>query len=231
MGEKDIFREALNNFTFDVASGGAIAHLADLGFTPSEIQKRLDFPTPYEQVREAYLKWLLDKKIIVEDRAEFGRRQEKRHFVTEYDDYGHKSFRLVVEHGDEDMTESDPEKFENVCFAPNVHGSFGDFLKCYCCGDSNGNTGKVSASDVKNAYVSCNFGIRAKHSPQKYSAFLAPLEKDSRLFHYVDDIPWQPKEVWHLLDERMRGIIAILYEQSSYHGTILLFDKRQQIQF
>jgi hypothetical protein len=56
MDEKDVFREALNNFTFDVASGGAIAHLADSGFMPREIQKRLDFPTPYERVREAYLR-------------------------------------------------------------------------------------------------------------------------------------------------------------------------------
>jgi hypothetical protein len=182
-------------------------------------------------VREAYLKWLLDKKIIVENKAEFGRRQEKRHFKTEYDAYGHKSFRLVVEQGEEDMTESDPEKFENVCFAPDVHGCFGDFLKCYCCGDSNGNTGKVSASEVRNAYAACDFGLRAKRSSEEYAAFLAPLEKEPRLLHYVEDIPWQRKVVWHLLDDRMRGIISILYEQSSYHGTILLFHKRQQIQF
>jgi hypothetical protein len=217
MEEKDAFREALGNFTFDVASGGAIAHLADLGYTPQEIQKRLDFPTPYERVREAYLKWLLDRKIIVEEKQEFGRKQERAHFVTEYDAYGHKSFRRVVEQGEGSAPVSDPEEFADVGFDQNVFGSFALFLKEYCCGEA------------RNAYVSCDFGLRAGRAPEAYEAFLRPLKEEQRL--YMEGVRWERKEVWHVLDERMRGILATLYEQSSYHGTILVFDKKERIHF
>jgi hypothetical protein len=98
MSDNKIFQRALQNFTFDVASGGAIEHLADCGYVPQEIVKMLDFPTPYARVQEAYWKYLLKKKIIVRDQSELADRHSRTHFVTEYDEYGHKSFRQVVEY-------------------------------------------------------------------------------------------------------------------------------------
>lgn len=44
MEKQTYFQTALANFTFDVASGGAIRHLADLDYTAAQIMKRLDFP-------------------------------------------------------------------------------------------------------------------------------------------------------------------------------------------
>lgn len=38
-----LFQSALSDFTYDVACGGAIRHLADLGYTVHQITERLDF--------------------------------------------------------------------------------------------------------------------------------------------------------------------------------------------
>ena len=45
------FNNALKNFTFDMASRGAIRHLFDLGLTAGEIHDELTFPTPVEAIR------------------------------------------------------------------------------------------------------------------------------------------------------------------------------------
>lgn len=123
------FKEALKEFTYDVASGGAIEHLANLGYTPSQIHGMLDFPTPLERVKETYYKWCVKNKIIVEDESEFSRGLSKSHFVTEYDEYGHKSFRKVIQTGA--CEGADITTFKTVTYMPGLHGTFKDFLKEY----------------------------------------------------------------------------------------------------
>ena len=53
MQEHSYFQKALADFTQEAASGGAIRHLADMGYTVKQIMERLDFPTPYERVQKA----------------------------------------------------------------------------------------------------------------------------------------------------------------------------------
>jgi hypothetical protein len=221
MDEKNIFREALSNFTFDVASGGAIEHLAELGYTPQEIQKMLDFPTPYERVQDAFWKYLRKKKIIVVEKSELEERQEKVSYITEYDSYGHKSFRRVVEYEQDETVLPDIDQFRIISYRLEVHGKFESFLNEYCC------AGKTDSAGT--AYVSCDFGLRMKRAPEEYEAFLKPLTKEQR--SYIEGVPWERKIVWHQLDLRMTEILAALYEKSSYHGTILLLSKKEQINF
>jgi hypothetical protein len=104
MGENKYFREALKNFTYDSASGGAIEHLAGLGYLPQEIEKMLDFPTPYSQIREYYRNYLVKNKIIVEDKEELSAGRKSEYFVADYDSYGRKTFRRVVEYEKEAVT-------------------------------------------------------------------------------------------------------------------------------
>jgi hypothetical protein len=98
LGENKYFREALKNFTYDSASGGAIEHLAGLGYLPQEIEKMLDFPTPYRQIQEYYRDYLVKNKIIVEEKEELSAGRKKEYFVADYDSYGRKTFRQVVEY-------------------------------------------------------------------------------------------------------------------------------------
>lgn len=92
------FQKAISDFTFDMASGGAIKHLADLGYTVDEIKENLSYPTPKEKVSKAVWDYYLSQKIIVEE-AEFEGKTdfiEKITYVREQTDTGKSSFRRVV---------------------------------------------------------------------------------------------------------------------------------------
>ena len=94
--EQTYFQRALSDFVYDVASAGAIRHLADLGCTVKQIQERLDFPTPYERIQRTVWKHLTDTGVIFPERPEQGKTGEKVEYVREYDSYGRASFRRVV---------------------------------------------------------------------------------------------------------------------------------------
>lgn len=51
MSEQSYFQNALSNFAGEVANGGAIRHLTDLGYTVNQIAKELSFPAPVEQIK------------------------------------------------------------------------------------------------------------------------------------------------------------------------------------
>lgn len=90
MSESDnrYFQSALSDFTFDVACGGAIRHLADLGYSAEEIKERLDYPTSLSNVKNALRKYEEEKKALSEGKP-------KMKIVKEYDEYGRSSFRQV----------------------------------------------------------------------------------------------------------------------------------------
>jgi hypothetical protein len=232
MDENNVFRDALKNFMFDVAGGGAIEHLADCGYTPAQIHGMLDYPVPYAQVREAYWKYCLKKKIIAEDKSALSKRRENVDYVTEYDAYGRKSLRRVVEYAEEKAPKLDLEHLSTFAYDPAHHGSFETFLNRYCCGDSadaRERDARRNAPGACYAYVSCDFGLRMNREPEVYEAFLAPLTEEQRL--YMQDIPWKRKTVWHQLNGRMLEILVTLYEKSSYHGALLLLHKNEEITF
>lgn len=95
--EKEGFRQALSDFSFDVASGGAIRHLTDLGYTVKQIQGRLDYPTPLARIQEAVWKRLVDTGVILLEEPQRQGSREKAEFIREYDSYGRASFRRVTE--------------------------------------------------------------------------------------------------------------------------------------
>lgn len=103
-GEQTYFQSALSDLVFDVASGGAIRHLTDLGYTVRQIQEKLDFPTPYERIQRTVWRHLTDRGIILSERQE----PEKVEYVREYDSYGRASFRRVT-------VQEDPPKPVSPC--------------------------------------------------------------------------------------------------------------------
>lgn len=62
----DYFGEALSNFAHDVASGGAIRHMVNLGYSVDEIRRRLDFPTPRERVQRTVYEYMQKSGILLE---------------------------------------------------------------------------------------------------------------------------------------------------------------------
>lgn len=103
------FQQALSDFSFEVAGGGAIRHLTDLGYTVKQMEERLDFPLPVERIREAVWKHLVDTGVVcLKDpctlssaaggaAASAAPGAVKINYVREYDSYGRASFRRVAE--------------------------------------------------------------------------------------------------------------------------------------
>ena len=82
------FQKALSNFTFDMASRGAIRHLADLGYSAAEIHDHLDFPTPISQIEEELRAYQAEKDASDASGVTY-------EYVKETDAYGRTSLRRV----------------------------------------------------------------------------------------------------------------------------------------
>ncbi len=128
MAEQEYFRQALANFTFETASGGAIRHLADHGYTVDEISKKLDFPTPMDRIRNTVWKHFLDKGILLLDEPGTGAKQEAYDFVAEYDSWGRKSFRRVTVQG----FGGEPIQWKETVFREERDGSLLSYLSGRC---------------------------------------------------------------------------------------------------
>lgn len=154
MAEKEFFKKALSNFTHEVASGGAIRHLADRGYTVQQIVEKLDFPTPYESVQEVVWTHMTENRCILLMEPGCGRVQENVEYVTEYDSYGKKSFRRVI------VKENVVPAVEwKEGFWGNMgYGKLAEFLaeKCREKGENS-------------AYISCNVGVRLQTDPDIFA--------------------------------------------------------------
>ena len=200
MSEQSFFQNALSNFTHEVASGGAIRHLTDLGYTVKQISERLDFPTPFERVQCQVWEHLLETEVILT--AEPGSsHREKADYVREYDKYGRASFRRVVTASPEvsvvhwrDM-EMDGREKETVR----------SLLEK-----------KIAENGEKHSYVACEFGLLARRDPQQFQMLLQVL--DERQKEYVEGLPWEGKRVYHRLDPRMLEIVLQLSVNGQWQG-------------
>lgn len=107
---KDIFNQALANFARDVASGNAIRHLADKGYTVPEIAKKLDFPTPVERIQKTVWEHYLNTGVVclVEPTKE---PHTRVHYEKVQGSYGKTSFRRV-----EEVSKEPPKEYIKVEF-------------------------------------------------------------------------------------------------------------------
>lgn len=214
MGEKDYFQNALSNFTHEVASGGAIRHLADLGYTVKQISERLDFPTPYERVQREVWKYFLDTGVILREESKVGQPGEKVSYVREYGQFGKVSFRRVT------VTDSGKPAEEIL------------WSERYAEADESEKTiallrEKLSQSRADTAYMSCNFGLTAYQNPEAYTNMLGALDRRHR--EYVEGLPWENRVVYHRLDTRMQEILLRLCTAKLYHGTCYFIDLKEKI--
>ena len=89
------FNKALGNFINDAAAGGAVRHLADLGYSISKISEELNYPISKERIAGFMWEHFLNTgKISLEEPEPT---HEKASFVKEQDEFGRISFRRVTE--------------------------------------------------------------------------------------------------------------------------------------
>ena len=125
MAKQEYFKTALSNFTYEAASGGAIRHLADLGYTVKQIAAQISFPTPYERIQKTVWEHFLDTHVILEEEPGSGKQRETAAYVRDYDAYGRASFRRV---SDREMQKTEIA-WKEKCFNPDKDGKLAVYLK------------------------------------------------------------------------------------------------------
>lgn len=95
------FQNALSNFTQEAANGGAIRHLADLGYTVDQIYHTLDFPTSREQIGKTIWKYFTENGTIRYDKPPENNGTgphyiEKSTYVVDHGKFGTTSLRRVI---------------------------------------------------------------------------------------------------------------------------------------
>ena len=212
MEKQTYFQTALANFTFDVASGGAIRHLADLDYTAAQIMKRLDFPTPFDQVQQTIWEHFLQTGILrLEEPGTFVQK-ENYEFVTEYDAYGRKSFRQVAV----DSIKEPEIVWNEQIFTVQNRTTLAAYLADKC-----------TENGEKTAYISCNFGLKSRREPANYKKMLNLLEESDR--EYLLGLPWERKLIYHRLNRRMRNIVDTLYQEGEYTGTCYFINQKEKL--
>ena len=200
MSKENNFQKALSNFTFEVASDGAIRHLAGHGYTVPQISKKLNFPTPYERIQRIVWESMLDNRILLLEEPGNAGIHKKISYIQDRDSYGRTSFRQVI------VSEATlPEiHWTTYTYDPDTHGPLSDLLSA------------KYAANSEDAYASCDFGLRLLKDPAGFSDSLKVLEENQR--EYILGLPWVSSVVYHRLDLRMRTILVRLYENDLYQG-------------
>ena len=212
MWENSYFQNALSNFTHEVANGGAIRHLTDLGYTAKQISEKLDFPTSFQRVQKEMWEHLVNTGVILLEEPG-SRKREKVSYVREYDEFGRASFRRVVE----------SEAAENpIHWREMYHDEINVPLTVLL-------QERIAKNGETDSYVSCDLGLLLHDEPEHFQQLLQVLEERQR--EYVEGIPWKNRRVYHRLDARMQKILLRLYETKEYRGSCFFLKIGEKLNF
>lgn len=232
MSEQEYFKSALSDFTYEAASGGAIRHLADLGYTVKQICGQLSFPTPYVRVQKTVWQHLAETGVILTEEPGSGKNQKqgKAGYAVEHDKYGRTSFRLIT---------AKPEEGQRICWKERRFAGNGD-----CPDTGNPGTGIRAAEGGRKlaaylagkcrenegeAYISCRFGLLSRRNPAEYEAVAAVLNERQR--EYLTGLPWEEKICYHRLDGRMQEIAVRLYEAGKLEDSCYFMKSGEKVTF
>ena len=212
MSEQDYFRNALSDFTFEAASGGAIRHLADLGYTVKQISEKLTYPTPYERVRKAVWQHLIDTQVVLTREPGNGKQHGKAAYKMEYDKYGRASFRMEPAAADSFGS----IRWKERCYSEEAYGSLAAYLADKC-----------SANGEDKSYVSCDFGLLDRREDGSLEAAMQTLNARQR--EYISGLMWENRICYHRLDRRMQEIVVKLYTEGYCHGYCYFLKQEEKV--
>lgn len=207
MGQQKYFEQALANFTFETACGGAIRHLADHGYTVKQIVEKLDYPASFEQVQTAVYEYFCSSGILLKEAPEYDLVAEQSDFVLEYDKFGKASFRRMTV-----KKERKKIDWKESRFLSGYPDDFSRFL-----------AQKISENGASDSYISCDFGLWTESERLTLSAL------DARQQEYLDGIPWEPVRMYHRLNPRMKEIVERLYKDMHYSGVCYFLKTEEKI--
>lgn len=232
MDKPGYFQTALSNFATDVACGGAIRHLTDIGYTLDQIVERLDYPAPRAKVQRIMMSYLYESGVLLREEPSAALFAGREAFIQEQDAYGRRSIRRIdIDHNSQFEVTKAPDStrmsqnekrlekreilWKEFIYQDKRDGKLTELLyrKCKENGESY-------------SYASCDFGFlnidqdgynahkEDKMRAQKLMACLNNRQQD-----YLKGIHWEPSVVYHRLNQRMLEIVGKLYEAGVYSGT------------
>lgn len=242
MDRPDYFQTALSNLATDVACGGAVRHLTDLGYTLEQIVARLDYPTPRSKARRIMMERLYEKRALLLQEPSPALFAQRAQFVEEQNACGRRTFRRIgIDSSSQDkmtdaldltiLSQSEKEaQLQAFLWKESVYdrkrdGKLTELLHKKC--EKNGEN---------LCYVSCSFSFldidsnSQKMEKSKETAREAAIScLNSRQREYLLGIHWEKPVVYHRLDQRMREIIVKLYEADSYSGACFFIKTREKL--
>ncbi len=212
MPENKYFKNALSDFVFDMADGGAIRHLSESGYTVKQIVKRLDFPVSYEKVQKTVWENLLESRVVLLDEPGDESVEEKVVYVEDRTRFGKISFRRTVIPG---------KIYQPVKWSVSIYGRDSgidlSMLLSEKCRKNNGET----------AYGSCDFGILKAKDLKQYQSLMGILNERQK--EYIEGLLWPRKRVYHRMDTRMSEILFLLVRSGNYTGSFYFRELEEKI--
>lgn len=242
MDRPEYFQTALSNFATDVACGGAIRHLTDIGYTLEQIVARLDYPTPRSKARRIMMEHLYERRVLLLSEPSPALFAQQTQFVEEQDAYGRRTFRKISidsnsQHKMTDapdltiLSQSEKEaKVQTFLWKESAYdrkrdGKLTEVLHRKC--EENGEN---------LCFVSCAFSFlnsdssgQNEQQQEKKGKEEAISCLNSRQREYLRGIRWEKPVVYHRLDQRMREIIGKLYEAGTYNGACFFLKTREKL--
>lgn len=201
------FQKALNNFVKDFGYGDAIMHLADQGFTLSQIKDRIGSHLPEEYLCEKILKSYVDCGTVL--LAEPGSvRRERTSMVKDVGEFGQISFRQVREIIEETDVSFTSYQWTQEDWKEETLSRYIKRLE----------EGWKKPEDK--IYIS--FFLTGK-TLSGWKGLLTERQIDYlRCFCYLN------QEIYVMLDERVWEILKTLLENHAYRGSIYLISEEKK---
>ncbi len=241
MDKPSYFQTALSNFTTDVACGGAVRHLTDIGYTLDQIVERLDYPASRVKVQRIMMDYLYESRVLLREEPSLALFAGREEYVQEQDVYGRRTLRRITHDqnsqykmtGTPDLTlmsrKEETAGKQDIRWKESEYDSRRDgkltellYRKCQENGE-------------KFCYASCAFGFlnidsngySVKEGQTAGPETVGCLHK--RQQEYLRGIQWEKPIMYHRLNQRMREIIGKLYEAGVYSGICYFAVSREKI--
>lgn len=235
MDETNYFQNALSSFVTEAACGGAVRHLADLGYTLDQIVARLDYPVSRAKVQRIMMEYLYESHVLLREEPSKPWPVGKARYIQEQNAYGRRTMRKDVNDyisqnkmaGVSEMTALPQKSFlwKELVFDRSRDGKLTELLyrKCQENGESL-------------SYISCPFGsldidLDSQKGERRNTKAAEEVMNclNGRQREYLQGIRWDQPVLYHRLDQRMREIAGKLYEAKVYSGVCYFIDIREKI--
>lgn len=243
MDETNYFQNALSGFTTEVACGGAVRHLTDIGYTLDQIVDRLDYPAPRAKVQRIMMAYLYESHVLLREEPSEKLFAPREQFVQEQNAYGRRSLRKIsIDYNSQDKLTSAADLtilsqreraaqareflWKESVYDPGRDGKLTELLhrRCEKYGEAY-------------SYVSCPFGEwgndRFSQNGQNETKNVTEERiscLNGRQREYLRGIRWERPVIYHRLNRRMLEIIGKLYEAGVYGGACFFVAGREKIE-